>query len=264
MLNIIKTALHANSHKVSVVSNNIANASTTAFKRSEAIFEDFYLTAERRGLELGSGAKVQSNRVSHNPAQLKKTGVSSDLAINGHGMLIIGNREAWDQVSFKRNETPLKLSFTRNGSLQLNEKGFLTTKDGQFVLSKTQKPIQIEFEQNGLPLSEFNVNPEGYVMTAYGVRSAEPGEQLGLAYFNNPEALSQLGNGRFLATDDAALSGIFTPGSNGTGLVLSGHLEVANVDLVKELVSLISTQQAFSAASKAIQADNDIVSRFTR
>ena len=88
MLNIIKTALHASSHKVSVVSNNIANAGTTAFKRSEAIFEDFYLQAERQGLALGSGARVQSNRVSHNPAQLKKTGVSSDLAVNGHGMFI--------------------------------------------------------------------------------------------------------------------------------------------------------------------------------
>ena len=113
MLNIIKTALQSNSHKISVVSNNIANAGTTAFKRSEAIFEDFYLQAEREGLSLGSGAKVQSNRVSHNPAQLKKTGVSSDLAVNGHGMFMVANPDATDQVSF-----------TRNGSFQLNENGF--------------------------------------------------------------------------------------------------------------------------------------------
>ena len=143
MLNIIKNALHANSHKVSVVSNNIANAGTTAYKRSEAIFEDFYLKAERKGLELGSGAKVQSNRVSHNPSQLKKTGVSSDLAINGHGMFLIANPKAIEQVAF-----------TRNGSLQLDEKGFLTTNDGQFVLSNSLEPIQIAYERNGLPLSE--------------------------------------------------------------------------------------------------------------
>jgi len=73
-----------------------------------------------------------------------------------------------------------------------------------------------------------------------------------------------MGNGRFLATSDASLSGVFAPGDGGTGRVLSGHLEVANVDLVDELVSLIVTQQAFSAASKAIQADNDMVSRLTR
>ena len=253
MLNVIKTALNANTHKVSVVSNNIANAGTTAFKRSEAIFEDFYLQAERKGLSLGSGAKVQSNRVSHNPAQLKKTGVSSDLAINGHGMFILANPKATAQ-----------LSFTRNGSLQLDENGFLTSNGGEFVLSKTLDPIQIAFEKDGLTLSEFNVNPEGYVMTAYGIGSAEPGEQIGVAYFNNPEALAQLGNGRFLATDGAAFSGVYEPGSNGTGRVLSGHLEVSNVDLVNELVSLINTQQAFSAASKAIQADNDMVSRLTR
>ena len=253
MLNIIKTALHTNSHKISVVSNNIANAGTTEFKRSEAIFEDAYLKAEREGLSVGSGSRVQSNRVTHNPAQLKKTGVSSDLAINGHGMFITANPEARDQFSF-----------TRNGSLQLDENGFLTTNDGHLVLSNTLEPVQIEYEKNGLPLSEFNVNPEGYIMTAYGLGSATAGEQLGLAHFNNPEALNQLGNGRFLATDDAALSGIYAPGNNGTGRVLSGHLEVANVDLANELVSLINTQQAFSAASKAIQADNDMVSRFTR
>lgn len=253
MLNVIKTALHTNSHKIGVVSNNIANAGTTAFKRSEAIFEDFYLQAEREGLALGSGAKVQSNRVSHNPAQLKKTGVSSDLAINGHGMFILANPKATEQ-----------LSFTRNGSLQLDENGFLTTNDGQLVLSIALEPIQISFEKNGLPLSQFNVNPEGYVMTGYGLGSAEPSEQIGLAYFNNPIALAQMGNGRFLATEDAALSGVYAPGTNGTGNLLSSHLEVANVDLVNELVSLISSQQAFSAASKAIQADNDMVSRFTR
>ena len=253
MLNIIKTALNASSHKVSVVSNNIANASTTAFKRSEAIFEDFYLKAEREGLAVGSGAKVQSNRVSHNPAELRKTGVSSDLAVNGHGMFIVANPNATDQVSF-----------TRNGSFQLDENGFLSTNDGQLVLSRELDPIQIQFEKDGLPLSQFDVNPEGFVMTAYGVGATEPGTQLGMAYFNNPGALAQMGNGRFLATDDAALSGVFAPGDGGTGRVLSGHLEVANVDLVDELVSLIVTQQAFSAASKAIQADNDMVSRLTR
>jgi len=253
MLNIIKTALDASSHKVSVVSNNIANASTTAFKRSEAIFEDFYLKAEREGLAVGSGAKVQSNRVSHNPAELRKTGVSSDLAVNGHGMFIVANPKATDQVSF-----------TRNGSFQLDENGFLSTNDGQLVLSRELDPIQIQFEKDGLPLSQFDVNPEGFVMTAYGVGAVEPGTQLGMAYFNNPVALAQMGNGRFLATDDAALSGVFAPGDGGTGRVLSGHLEVANVDLVDELVSLIVTQQAFSAASKAIQADNDMVSRLTR
>lgn len=253
MLNVIKTALHTNSHKIGVVSNNIANAGTTAFKRSEAIFEDFYLQAEREGLALGSGAKVQSNRVSHNPAQLKKTGASSDLAINGHGMFILANPKEKEH-----------LSFTRNGSLQLDENGFLTTNDGQLVLSRALEPIQISFEKNGLPLSQFNVNPEGYVMTGYGLGSAEPGEQIGLAYFNTPTALAQMGNGRFLATEDAALSGVYAPGTNGTGELLSSYLEAANVDLVNELVSLISSQQAFSAASKAIQADNDMVSRFTR
>ena len=60
MLNVIKTALNSNSHKISVVSNNIANAGTTAFKRSEAIFEDFYLQAEREGFQLEVARKFRA------------------------------------------------------------------------------------------------------------------------------------------------------------------------------------------------------------
>ena len=252
MINIIKTALNSATHKIGVVTNNIANASTNGFKRSEAIFEDMYMQATSPVLP-GSGSTVNSNRVIHHPGNLKRTGVSTDIAINGHGMLMFAAPEALEDISF-----------SRNGSLKLNNNGFLTSNDGQFVLSKDGTPIQIEYEKNGIPLSQFNINPQGFVMTAYGVGAPEPGEQVGLAYFDNPSAMEQLGNGRFLATPDASLFGIFTPGENGTGELRSGNLEVSNVDLVSELVLLINSQQAFSAASKAIQADNDMIAKFTK
>ena len=252
MINIIKTALNSASHKIGVVTNNIANASTNGFKRSEAVFEDMYMQATSRVLP-GSGSTVNSNRVIHHPGNLKRTGVSTDVAINGHGMLMFAAPDALDDISF-----------SRNGSLKINDEGFLTSNDGHFVLSKQGSPIQIEFEKNGIPLSQFNVNPQGFIMTAYGVGAPEPGQQVGLAYFDNPSKMQQLGNGRFLATDDASLFGIFTPGENGTGELRSGNLEVSNVNLVSELVTLITSQQAFSAASKAIQADNDMIAKFTK
>ena len=254
MINTIKHAINTSSHEIGVTSHNIANAGTAGFKRSSAFFEDLFLKqGEIYGPIVGSGALVQGSRVNHSPTALKQTGVSSDLAINGHGMFVLKTPRSEEQPTF-----------TRNGSFQLDNNGFLTTMDGQHVLSKNLTSIQIEYEKAGIPLSEFNVRPDGLVTAAYGVASPEPIDQLGIAYFDNPEALRQLGNGGYIAGEEASLFGIFRPGENGTGEVRSGHLEMANVDIVKELISLLKGQQAFSAASKAIQADNDMVSRFTR
>lgn len=275
MLNVLKTALASSTAKIAVVTNNIANVGTTGFKRSEALFEDVYLTGGGgNGPTPGSGSKIQINRVTHHPAELKRTGVTSDLGINGWGMFMLGKPDP-----SKSGEMTGEISYTRNGSFQLDGDGFLTSNDGHYVLSKESKPIQVDFSKNGIPLSEFNVDPDGNVMSAYGMASAEPGEQLGLAAWDNPSALAQMGNGRFTASQLQPSNGsihgelfdkgagylrIHTPGQSFTGKVMSSHLEVANVDLTRELVSLIHAQQSFSAASRAIQADSDMVSRFTK
>ena len=102
MLNIIKTAIQTSNHKMGVVSNNIANAGTSAFKRSEALFHDIYLKSAGTGPKLGNGANVQANRVSHNPAELKRTGVTTDLAIDGHGMFITANPNDLNDITFTR------------------------------------------------------------------------------------------------------------------------------------------------------------------
>jgi flagellar basal-body rod protein FlgG len=275
MLNVLKTALAASTAKIGVVTNNIANVGTTAFKRSDALFQDIYLTGgNANGPTPGSGSKIQINRVTHHPAELKRTGVTSDLGINGWGMFMLGKPDP-----SKPGAMDGEVTYTRNGSFQLDSDGFLTSNDGNYVLSKDSEPIQIDFSKNGIPLSEFNVSSDGFVMTAYGMASAEPGKQLGLAAWDNPAALVQMGNGRFKAaqlqpspniTDgeffdkNAGYLRIHTPGEAYTGKVMSSHLEVANVDLTKELVSLIHAQQSFSAASKAIQTDSDMISRFTK
>jgi flagellar hook protein FlgE len=275
MLNVIKTALATSTAKIGVVTNNIANVGTTGFKRSDALFQDIYLTGgNANGPTPGSGSKIQMNRVTHHPAELKRTGVTSDLGINGWGMFMLGKPDP-----SKPGEMQDEVTYTRNGSFQLDGDGFLTSNDGYYVLSKDSKPIQVDFSKNGIPLSEFNVDPDGNVMTAYGMASAQPGEQLGLAAWDNPSALAQMGNGRFRAAQlqpspnkthgeffdkTAGYLKIHAPGESFTGKVMSSHLEVANVDLTKELVSLIHAQQTFSAASKAIQADSDMVSRFTK
>ena len=254
MLNIIKSALSVSSHKLNVVSNNIANTGSTGFKRSEATFRDVYLASVGScGPNVGQGSMVAVNRVSHNPAELKKTGVSTDMAVNGHGMFMLGSTEGTDQVTF-----------TRNGSFQINETGLLSANDGSPVLTKNLEEISVPFQNNGIPLSGLEINPEGDVLGTYGVGMPLNLGRIGLANFDNPAALRQLGNGKYLATNEAVLFGSFDPKNSGVGSVISGHLEVSNVDISNELVGLINAQQAFTAASKALQADTDMVSRFTR
>ena len=282
MINIIKSALSTSSHKMSVISNNIANSGTNGFKRSEATFEDIfyfkpcyesgannvnmkwngtsYDNVPAKKVNVGQGSRVTSNRVSHNPAPVKQSGVSSDLAVNGHGMFVLA--PAPDRL------TSDELMYTRNGSFQLDENGYLTSHDGMFVLAANNtgsttvlEPIQVDYFKSGIPLSEFTVSPEGYVMTSYGKGSLEAGKRIGLASFDNPQGLTQMGEGKFGQTVEASLYGIFGPGEGNAGKVLPGHIEVSNVDIVKELVALIQAQQSFAAASKAIQTDNNMIAR---
>ena len=145
MLNVIKTALASSTAKIGVTTNNIANVGTTGFKRSEALFQDIYLTGGNpNGPKPGSGSKLQINRVTHHPAELKRTGVSSDLGISGWGMFMLGKPHP-----SKPGELEGEVNYTRNGSFQLDLNGFLTSDDGYYVLSKDSKPVQ------SAPLSMF-------------------------------------------------------------------------------------------------------------
>ena len=254
MINTVKSALSVSTHKIGVLSNNIANAGTTAFKRSEATFRDVYLTGGgMANLSIGQGSLVHTNRSSHNPAELEKTGMSSDVAVNGHGMFILGSIDGDGS-----------LRYSRNGSFQIDRNGLLTANDGSPVLTKELQTITVPSEVNGSPLTEFNISQEGDVRGTYGLKTPIDLGRIGLASFDNPSELNQIGDGYYVSNAEAGLYGLFDAKDGGTGTLLSGHLEVANVDISEELIGLISAQQAFSAASKALQADSDMVARFTR
>ena len=254
MINTVKSALSVSTHKINVLSNNIANAGTTAFKRSEATFRDVYLTGGGRAqVSIGQGSMVHANRASHNPAELKETGMSSDVAVNGHGMFILGSIDGDGS-----------LRYTRNGSFQIDRNGLLSMNDGSPVLTKELQPITVPFEVDGSPLTEFYISEEGDVRGTYGLKTPINLGRIGLASFDNPSGLGQLGNGYYVAKAEAGLFGLFDAKDGGTGTLVSGHLEVANVDISDELIGLIGAQQAFSAASKALQTDSDMVARFTR
>ena len=136
MFSVIRSGLDASLKQLDVLSNNIANAKTTGYKRSDASFQDIY--AEKASFlapgRIGHGASLDTIRQFRSQGPLKQTNQTLDLAIEGQGMFVL-----------KRPDAPAgdTNSYTRDGSFSLDNDGFITSSDGQLLLSDTQQPIQV-------------------------------------------------------------------------------------------------------------------------
>ena len=140
MFSILRTGLDAANKDLAVISNNIANAGTNGFKKSEAQFEDMYHSHHNRSQEVarGIGVKTIKPRQNFSQGSLQQTNGSLDLAIMGEGFFVLGTpigRENADQTTF-----------TRDGSFQLDRLGNLVNTDGLPPLGEGQTPINIPFK----------------------------------------------------------------------------------------------------------------------
>ena len=136
MLTIAKSGLNAAMHELKVLSNNVANASSTGFKASRSSFVDSYAQASetRPEIDMGNGTIVREAQRSHAQGSLRETGGALDVAVNGEGMFVV-----------RRPETPDDLQFTRNGAIELTLDGKLVSGDGHEFLSDELTPITIPF-----------------------------------------------------------------------------------------------------------------------
>ncbi|MAZ46097.1 MAG: hypothetical protein CMM98_00760, partial [Rickettsiales bacterium] len=143
MFQIIRTGIDASNRDLAVISNNIANAGTNGFKRSEAQFEDMYHSHHNRSQEVarGIGVKTIKPRQNFSQGSLQQTNGSLDLAIMGEGFFVLGTpigREVGDQP----------LTYTRDGSFQLDREGNVVTTDGLPLLGEGQTKINIPFKSS--------------------------------------------------------------------------------------------------------------------
>ncbi len=250
-LAIAATGMSAQQQNIEVISNNIANINTTAFKRARAEFTDLLYQTERlqgvsnrgrdapvpQGAQIGLGVRTAAIRSLQVQGALTQTGNTFDLAINGRG---------WFQILGPDNET----LYTRSGSFSPNANGQLVTVDG-YQLSPT-----ITVPNNAISVS---VSQSG-IVSAIIPGQATP-QQLGeltAATFANDAGLESLGGNLFRQTAASGQPVTGVPGDPGFGLVQQGYLESSNVDPVKELVNLISAQRAFELNSKVMQAVDDM------
>jgi flagellar basal-body rod protein FlgG len=251
-LNSAATGLRALSTKIDVTANNLANAETTAFKRSRTNFEDLmYLMlkqpgttntngdASPAGIYVGLGVRISNTQIDTEIGSMESTSRKLDVGIQGAGFFAVRILSTVGDG----------VGYTRNGN-------FFRNKDGDLILNINDgyqliPPINIPPD---VPEENISIGNDGKVeYIRPGTSDKTLAGQLQLANFPNPQGLHLLGGSVYLKTEASgdALNG--NPGENGTGTILSGFLEGSNVDPVKELVGLIKTQRAFELNSQSIQ-----------
>jgi flagellar basal-body rod protein FlgG len=244
------TGMTAQQMMVDVTANNLANINTTGFKRSQIDFQDLLYVKMKEagaevssgmkspsGIEIGSGVRAASTVKVFTAGEMVNTGKKTDAAIMGDGFF---------QVSLPTGE----LRYTRDGSFQTNADGQLVTASGFTI----EPAITIPNGTTGIDIGkDGSVN----VTSATGTQSVVGTIQL--ANFANPAGLSSEGDNLLAQTEASGTPTIGTPGGNGFGSLQGGFLEKSNVQMVNELVNLITAQRAYEVNSRAIKSGDDML-----
>jgi flagellar basal-body rod protein FlgG len=245
------SGMEAQQTRLDVTANNIANVSTNGFKKGRAEFADLVYqqlrpagaptgdgTTAPTGTEIGLGTRLVATSRELSQGELHQTGNPLDLAIEGNGYL---------PVTLPSGET----AYTRNGALQLSSEGRLVTSDGYAIGG------------------DITVPPEAQTVTIAvdgTVSATVPGEtqpvelgKLQLATFVNPGGLSAQGSTLFRETQASGAAVLGAPGEGGAGTLRQGMLEVSNVNVVTEMIDLISGQRAYEINSRVIKAADEML-----
>lgn len=251
---ISKTGLDAAQTDVSVVSNNLANASTVGFKKDRAVFEDLLYqninqpggrssadTELPSGLQLGAGSKVVATQKAHIQGNLLTTENALDISIQGDGFFEIQQPDGTS-------------AYTRNGQFTLNDEGQIVTPGAGFLL-EPQITIPEDAEQ-------VTISQDGQVaVTLPGQAEPSVVGQINLTDFINPAGLQPIGQNLYIESGASGdpIEGI--PGLDGIGTLIQGALETSNVNVTEELVNLIESQRLYEMNSKVISAVDQMLSQ---
>jgi flagellar basal-body rod protein FlgG len=244
------SGLRALSTQIDVVSNNLANAETTAFKASRVNFQNLmYLMLKQpgtanaegdvapSGIFVGLGVRVDNTQLDLTQGSLQQTNRPLDVAIQGNGFFPVKLMPSFGDG----------IGYTRNGNFFVNSKNELIMGIGEGY--RLIPPITIP-----AGVTEINIGQDGTIQVKQnGSATARTIGQLQLAQFVNPQGLQLLGGSIYQQTDASGPPIVSSPGTQGAGLTQQGFLEESNVDPVTELVTLIKTQRAFEMNSQSIQ-----------
>ncbi|AXO62312.1 flagellar basal-body rod protein FlgG [Pseudomonas sp. phDV1] len=248
---VSKTGLSAQDMNLSVISNNLANVSTTGFKRDRAEFQDLLYQIRRQpggqttqdselpsGLQLGTGVRIVGTQKNFTSGSLQTTDQPLDMAVNGRGFF---------QVLLPDGT----VSYSRDGTFHLNSDGQVVTSNGFALEPAIVVPAETQ---------TFTVGEDGTVsVTTANNPAVQIIGNLQTADFINPAGLQAIGNNLFLETAASGAPQVGTPGLNGLGTVLQNTLENSNVSVVEEMVNMITTQRAYEMNSKVISTADSML-----
>lgn len=255
-LHIAATGMAAQETQLEGVSNNIANSNTTGYKRQRVEFQDLLYQTVRAagtrtteqtrsptGIQLGSGVRVAGTSRAFSQGAIMVTNNPLDVAIEGSGFFVVQQPDG----------TP---AYTRAGALQKDSQGQLVTAEGHLI----EPPIIIPPDAHTV-----SIGADGTVsaMLSHQATPVEVG-QLTIASFINPSGLHALGRNLFTETSASGEPQVGTPGSDGRGALLQGALERANVDVVEEMIGMITAQRAYEVNSKVVTTADDMLRAATQ
>ena len=267
MFGTIHSGMATSMFEISVISNNVANAGTTAFRKSSASFADLYSGASPETVSrtsTGVGSLVEQTRQSTKQGGfLERDGVLN-LALAGNGMFIM--------TTPNPDGTPSNaLSYTRDGEFSLDQNGVLRSSTNDIVFgydgaggADLQQLVVPFINENETQLTALEINSSGMIMATYGSEDPIVVGQVAVALFANPTQMRQLGMGRFQESQASGLPILGVAGTEGFGRILTGSLEASNVDLTTEMTNMIRAQQQFSGSSRVLQAYADMIEKLTR
>ena len=240
----------AQQENIDVISNNIANVNTTGYKKMRASFQDLiYQTVEQPGVptsdtsqnptgkQIGLGTRIAGTYGIFTQGNLIKTDRQLDIAIEGDGFFKIVLPDGTE-------------AYTRDGNFKLDKDGRIVTGMG-YPLSP-----QITIPPNAVQIS---ISPDGKVVAIMDDNTTTELGRITLVKFINPAGLKRIGNNLYVKTDASGDPIEANPGTQGLGILRQGFLEASNVDIVEEMINLITAQRAYEFNAKAIRAGDEML-----
>jgi flagellar basal-body rod protein FlgG len=250
-LNTAATGMQAQQSNMDVIANNMANVSTTGFKKSRAEFEDLLYQNVKEpgaqsglnaispnGVQIGLGVRTSAVNKDFAIGSPKITNRSLDLMIEGQGFFPVLKPDG-------------QVAYTRNGTFDKDANGRIVDQNGNALQPEITIPPNA---------SAVEITGDGKVMVLTG-NNTQPENvgQLELVNFVNPAGLKALGKNLFVPSNASGLPVQGQPGQNGFGAVAQGQLEASNVNIVDEMVNMITAQRAYETNSKVIQASDQML-----
>ena len=266
------SGLRANQTMLDVTGNNIANANTVGFKASNILFQDTLsqmltagaaATATQGGtnpMQVGLGVQVGGITTNFNQGSAQVTNRTTNLMISGDGFFVV-NRGGED-------------IYTRNGAFNFDSEGNLVTIDGDLArgyqaaadgtidttgaVTDITIPDMVD-ETLANPMRSYQIGNDGVITGIYADGTKKPLFQIAMANFSNPEGLTKMGDTSFREGVNSGTPQLGSPGSGRRGEIMTGSLEMSNVDLAQEFTNLIIAQRGFQATSRVITTSDQVL-----